>query len=42
MSALFAHPPDPDLLRRRGEDFTVGRSVDGYLGALFGALPAHV
>jgi glycosyltransferase involved in cell wall biosynthesis len=36
MAAALAHPPDPALLRRRSEDFTVGHSVDGYLGALFG------
>ncbi|MGD9507907.1 MAG: glycosyltransferase [Geminicoccaceae bacterium] len=28
--------PDRPLLRRRGEDFTVARSVEGYLHALFG------
>ena len=33
-----ATPPDPALLRRRSEDFTVARSVDGYLQALFGAM----
>ena len=33
---VLASPPEPALLRRRSEDFTVARSVDGYLEALFG------
>lgn len=41
MAAVLASPPDPALLRRRGDDFTVGRSVEGYLSALFGGMPTH-
>ena len=36
MADVLASPPDSALLRRRSEEFTVQRSVDGYLGALFG------
>jgi glycosyltransferase involved in cell wall biosynthesis len=41
MADLLARPPDPEFLRRRSSDFTVRRSVEGYLGALFGTVPAH-
>ena len=34
-------PPDPSLLVRRAEDFTVERSVEGYLQALFGEAEAE-
>ena len=34
-------PPDPSLLVRRAEDFTVERSVEGYLQALFGEAQAE-
>ena len=37
MAETIAAVPDRALLRARAEDFTVGRSVDGYLAALFGA-----
>ena len=41
MAELMASPPDPDLLRQRSSHFTVRRSVDGYLAALFGEEPRH-
>jgi hypothetical protein len=36
MGDTLADPPDRSLLLQRAEYYTVGRSVDGYLGALFG------
>jgi glycosyltransferase involved in cell wall biosynthesis len=36
IAGALAEPPDPALLRRRAAEFTVERSVDGYLRALFG------
>ena len=36
IQAVLDNPPDPELLRRRAKQFTVGLSVDGYLRALFG------
>lgn len=36
MAEVLANPPDPALLRQRADAFTVQRSVDGYLDALFG------
>ena len=36
MADVLVSPPDPALLRQRSQEFTVERSVDGYLGALFG------
>ena len=36
MTEAVVSIPDRDLLRRRAQDFTVERSVDGYLRALFG------
>ena len=36
MAATLANPPDPALLQRRADDFTVSHSVEGYLRALFG------
>lgn len=41
MADLLASPPDPAFLRGRSADFTVRRSVEGYLGAVFGEVPAH-
>ena len=36
MADVLVSPPDRALLRQRSQEFTVERSVDGYLGALFG------
>ena len=41
MAEVMASPPDPDLLRRRSGQFTVSRSVESYLTALFGDEPRH-
>jgi glycosyltransferase involved in cell wall biosynthesis len=36
MTRVLRASPDPDALRRRAAEFSVERSVDHYLGALFG------
>ena len=36
MADVLVSSPDPALLRQRSQEFTVERSVDGYLDALFG------
>jgi glycosyltransferase involved in cell wall biosynthesis len=36
LDAVLAHPPKAAMLKQRADDFTVGRSVDAYLRALFG------
>ena len=36
MADVLVSPPDTALLRQRSQEFTVERSADGYLGALFG------
>lgn len=40
LAATIASTPDRAMLHRRAEDFTVDRSVEGYLRALFGEVEA--